>query len=280
MHAHATRPTLSCLVGASQTITALRHRVATVAVGDGPVLLAGERGTGKHLISEVLHDISNRSARPFVEALLTSPDAPLRIADGGTVFLGDIRDLPLAAWTDWLHQSRTRDVRLIAATTGAPPPAVADACAVVSVPSLRTYLEDVPVLVERFIERFNLELHRRVLGASTRAYTALQRYRWPGNVRELRNAVERAMLLSEASQLDVDDFAAVVERPTGDRCLLPAEGLQFEDLERLVVQALERTRGNQTRAGALLGMNRDQIRYRVEKFGLALRGAGHDHVAT
>jgi two-component system NtrC family response regulator len=109
-----------------------------------------------------------------------------------------------------------------------------------------------------------------VLGASPAAYSALQRYGWPGNVRELRNVVERAMLLTDGDRLEARDFAALssVASQVGE-IELPAGGIDLEQLERsLVIQALRRCGGNQTRAAALLGLNRDQIRYRIEKFGL------------
>ena len=99
----------------------------------------------------------------------------------------------------------------------------------------------------------------------------LERYPWPGNVRELRNAIERAMLLAEGDTLVRTDFPALTSGAMrlGDRVELPAAGIDLEQLERsLVVQALERTGWNQTRAAALLGVNRDQIRYRIEKFQL------------
>jgi DNA-binding NtrC family response regulator len=99
----------------------------------------------------------------------------------------------------------------------------------------------------------------------------LKAYRWPGNIRELRNAVERAMLLVEGDELTADQFpvTAPLGPRSGDRIELPAGGLDLEELERsLVVQALDRTGWNQTRAAALLGLNRDQIRYRIEKFKL------------
>ncbi|MGH9308396.1 MAG: helix-turn-helix domain-containing protein, partial [Vicinamibacterales bacterium] len=101
-------------------------------------------------------------------------------------------------------------------------------------------------------------------------YTALQRYGWPGNVRELRNVVERAMLLSDADRLEARDFAALsTARGSSDEFELPAGGRDLVQLERnLVIQALRRSGGNQTRAAGLLGLNRDQIRYRIEKFGL------------
>ena len=99
----------------------------------------------------------------------------------------------------------------------------------------------------------------------------LKTYPWPGNVRELRNAVERAMLLADGDELTLANFP-ILDRRGGDlteSVTLPANGVDLEQLERsLVVQALQRSRWNQTRAATLLGINRDQIRYRIEKFKL------------
>ena len=101
---------------------------------------------------------------------------------------------------------------------------------------------------------------------------ALRRHPWPGNVRELRNAIERAMILGQGPTLTMQDFAFSLESggggPSGRLLDLPAGGLDIDALERdLVHQALERSGGNQSRAAQLLGMTRDQIRYRVEKYG-------------
>jgi two-component system, NtrC family, response regulator AtoC len=96
-------------------------------------------------------------------------------------------------------------------------------------------------------------------------------YGWPGNIRELRNAVERAMLLAEGSLLDTKDFpiANAAREPITNGFELPANGIDLEQIERsLVLQALTQSDWNQTRAAALLGLNRDQIRYRIEKFSL------------
>jgi DNA-binding NtrC family response regulator len=100
-------------------------------------------------------------------------------------------------------------------------------------------------------------------------------YGWPGNIRELRNAIERAMLLTNGEWLEPADFLLVTPAATGSDggFQLPAQGVNLEALEHsLVIQALERCGGNQTRAATLLGMNRDQIRYRIEKYGLHKAG--------
>jgi DNA-binding NtrC family response regulator len=98
----------------------------------------------------------------------------------------------------------------------------------------------------------------------------LERYGWPGNIRELRNAIERAMLLMDREWLEPHDFSTLTRPATGPQLFqLPPNGVVLEDVERqLLVQALERAHGNQTHAGHLLGINRDQVRYRIEKFGL------------
>jgi DNA-binding NtrC family response regulator len=144
---------------------------------------------------------------------------------------------------------------------------------------LRAHVEDVPALVNFYIDIFNREFKKHVHGASAAAMRSLGAYAWPGNIRELRNAVERAMLLAEGEYLEPADFPiATAATASGQhRFELPAGGIDLEEVERsLVTQALQRTGGNQSRAATLLGMHRDQIRYRMEKFGLSQKSAaGH-----
>jgi two-component system, NtrC family, response regulator AtoC len=144
----------------------------------------------------------------------------------------------------------------------------------VEVPPLRVRQDDLPLLAQYFIDMYSKEFKRPVKGLSQVAEAALRNYGWPGNVRELRNLVERAVLLCENDLLQPGDFeslhAARSSSGSGHGGFeLPPEGVNLEDVEKsLVIQALERAGGNQTRAAALLGLHRDQIRYRVEKFGL------------
>jgi transcriptional regulator with GAF, ATPase, and Fis domain len=143
----------------------------------------------------------------------------------------------------------------------------------IAMPPLRERTGDVVLLAKYFADAFNREFRKNVTGFAPAATRLLNSYAWPGNVRELKNAVERAVLLAEGDDLGPEDFQALRGEarpgaPVGFR--LPAAGVDIHAVERsLVEQALERTSGNQTRAGELLGLNRDQIRYRIDKFKLA-----------
>jgi DNA-binding NtrC family response regulator len=218
----------------------------------------------------------------------------LETADGGTVFLDEIGEMVPALQAKLLRvleekafkrvggaQDIRVDVRVVAATNRNLEEEVAKGrfrsdlyyrlnVLPISIPPLRAHAEDVPVLVEYFIDSFNAEFRKRVVGSSPAAYTLLEQYGWPGNVRELRNVVERAMLLSDEERLEAKDFAALTTATAASEDFeLPAKGVDLEQLERsLVIQALKRAGGNQTKAATLLGLNRDQIRYRIEKFGL------------
>jgi two-component system response regulator AtoC len=151
----------------------------------------------------------------------------------------------------------------------------------VIMPPLRERTGDVVLLARYFTDSFNREFRKAVTGLSAAATRLLDSHAWPGNVRELKNAVERAVLLTEGDRLGPEDFPALgagTGRSGGEVVFrLPAGGLDIHGLEQsLVEQALTRTGGNQTRAGELLGLNRDQIRYRIEKFKLAGLGANDD----
>jgi two-component system response regulator AtoC len=218
----------------------------------------------------------------------------LESADGGTVFLDEIGEMVPALQAKLLRfleeksfkrvggaQDIHVDVRVVAATNRNLDDEVATGrfrsdlfyrlnVLPIHLPPLREHPDDVPVLVKFFIDNFNTEFKKRITGITPSAEVLLRRYGWPGNVREMRNVVERAMLLATGDRLEPRDFGALTTtRPGGDLFDLPAAGVSLEELERsLVVQALKRAGGNQTKAAALLGLNRDQIRYRIEKFGL------------
>jgi len=219
----------------------------------------------------------------------------LELGERGTVYLDEIAEIPPPLQAKLLRFLEDRafrrvggtvdirvDVRVIAATNRNLEEGVEKGgfredlyyrlrVLPVNLPPVRERAGDIPLLVNHYIDSFNSEFRREVQGISSEAVGILEAHSWPGNVRELRNAVERAMLLTEERVLSAEDFQVLLpkERMT-DHFRLPHDGIDFEELERdLVIQALERAGGNQTRAASLLGMNRDQIRYRVEKFQLA-----------
>ena len=220
----------------------------------------------------------------------------LESAEGGTVFLDEIGEMVPALQAKLLRFLEEKsfkrvggasdihvDVRVVAATNRNLEEQVAKGgfrsdlyyrlnVLPIRLPPLREHAEDVPVLLRFFVDAFNSEFKKKIKGVSPAAETVLKNYNWPGNVREMRNVVERAMLLAEGPRLEVQDFAVVnATAGPGDPFDLPAAGVDLESLERsLVAQALRRAGGNQTKAAALLGLNRDQIRYRIEKFNLSV----------
>jgi two-component system, NtrC family, response regulator AtoC len=218
----------------------------------------------------------------------------LESADGGTVFLDEIGEMApglQAKLLRFLEEKTFKrvggvadirvDVRVVAATNRQLEDEVKKGrfredlyyrlnVLPIVLPPLRAHADDIPALVHYFIDAYNTEFRKRVRGITDDAMRRLQTYGWPGNIRELRNAVERAMLLVEGPELTADQFPVLsgVHR-LSEGVELPPTGIDLEQLERsLVVQALERSAWNQTKAATLLGLNRDQIRYRIEKFKL------------
>ena len=217
------------------------------------------------------------------------------MADGGTVFLDEIGEMVpglQAKLLRFLEEKTFKrvggaadirvDVRVVAATNRNLEQEVKQGkfredlyyrlnVLPIALPPLRARAEDIPRLIHYFIDGYNSEFRKRVRRVAPDTMKRLQAYGWPGNIRELRNAIERAMLLLDGEELRDADFpltTGAAPRLT-EAVELPAHGIDLEELERsLVVQALERSGWNQTRAATLLGLNRDQIRYRIEKFKL------------
>ena len=218
-------------------------------------------------------------------------------ADGGTVFLDEIGEITAGLQSKLLRFLEEKtfkrvggladvrvDVRVIAATNRDLEQEVNAGkfredlfyrlhVMPLVLPPLRDRNGDIRLLTDYYVDRFNREFRKKVRGLTDQAMAVLEHYRWPGNIRELRNAIERAMLLVDREWLTPHDFPSLT-RYAGSTSMfrLPAEGVNLEDVERqLLVQALDRCRWNQTRAGQLLRINRDQVRYRIEKFGLRPR---------
>jgi two-component system response regulator AtoC len=218
----------------------------------------------------------------------------LESADGGTVFLDEIGEMVpglQAKMLRFLEEKSFKrvggsadirvDVRVVAATNRKLETEVKEGrfredlyyrlnVLPIELPPLRARSGDLPLLVNYYVDSYNREFRKRVRGVEPNAMEALKIYGWPGNVRELRNVVERAMLLADGQTLTLGDFPVAAASPRlTEQVDLPAAGIDLEQLERsLVIQALERSGWNQTKAAGMLGLNRDQIRYRVEKFKL------------
>jgi two-component system, NtrC family, response regulator AtoC len=214
-------------------------------------------------------------------------------ADGGTVFLDEIGEMTPALQSKLLRFLEEKafkrvggladvrvDVRVVAATNRDLEDEVKAGkfredlfyrlqVMPIPLPPLRERKGDVALLAAYYIERFNREFKKRVRGLSPAATQLLEQYQWPGNVRELRNAIERAMLLIDRDRLEPDDFTTLTRSVESTQFRLPPGGVNLEEVERqLLTQALERAAGNQSQAAQLLGINRDQVRYRIEKFGI------------
>jgi len=314
------------IIGRDPELLKLLELVNQVSrTGVSTVFLRGDTGTGKDLFARVIHYNSDRAGRPFVnitctalsESLLESElfghergaftDAKMlkkglfELADGGTIYLDEIGDMPAALQAKLLRfleerkfrrvggtRELTVDVRVIAATNRDIDEAIEQGAfrrdlmyrlnvVTVHLPPLRERGDDIRLLARHFVHRFADEFKKSVSAISDEAYAQLRGYAWPGNVRELRNVIERAVLLSKGEKLAAADIVlGPPESKPGEWNIedleLPEQGFDFDKLRRLekhmLAQALKRTENNQSRAAKLLNLSRDRLRYRMQKHGL------------
>ncbi len=225
------------------------------------------------------------------------------LAHGGTVFLDEIATLRIDLQAKILRVLQEReiervggtrrikiDVRVLAATNADPKRAVQNGAlredlyyrlnvVQINAPPLRERGEDIPLLVEHFLRKYNQQFHKRIAGVSSAALEILQAYSWPGNVRELSNIVERSVALVDGSTIDVKDLPLDLllpdprARPEGvEELPLKEAREQFE--RQLILRALERSQWNRTQAARLLGMHRNSLKAKLEAWGI--RGLGSD----
>jgi two-component system, NtrC family, response regulator AtoC len=221
----------------------------------------------------------------------------IELANGGTVFMDEIGDMSPSIQAKILRlldektfrrvggtQDIKVDIRLIAATNRNLEKLIQETkfredlyyrlnVITIHIPPLRERREDIGLLVRHFLKLLGGHADSTSANLSEETLRKLQNYDWPGNIRELKNVIERALILGSNSTIGPDDIIlGRISGPTpNEKCSipLPANGINLQEVEKdLLVQALERTGGNQTKAGELLGMTRDQIHYRMEKFGL------------
>jgi len=307
------------IVGSSDSLRAVLLQVAQVAPTESTVLITGETGTGKELIARAIHHRSARSARAFISVNCAAVPASLiaselfghergaftgalqrrqgrfELADGGTIFLDEVGDLPADAQAAVLRVLQERelervggsrpiqvDVRVIAATNRDLQAAMSERTFrpdlfyrlnvfPVELPPLRERSADIPVLVEYFVYRFSKRAGKRITSVHSKTLELLQSYPWPGNVRELQNVIERAVIISDSEQLSIDG-RWLLGRPAGSA---PARQPLADDLharERAMVEtALKDSRGRvsgPTGAAVKLGIPRTTLESKIRSLGL------------
>jgi two-component system, NtrC family, response regulator PilR len=314
------------VLGKSAAMRQVLELATRVAAAKTTVLITGESGTGKERVARAIHERSDRAAAPFLvvncgalpEALMeselfghekgafTGASAKnlglFRQAEGGTVLLDEIGELPLSLQVKLLRvlQEKTVkpvgaaqevpvDVRVLAATNRDVEADVASGkfrqdlyyrlnVIRLTLPPLRERPEDIPLLAERFIQRFSKEMGKEVVGFTPDGLRVLTAYGFPGNVRELENVIERAVALSGSRLIGLGDLPESVSghasAPAPSLLTLPAKGFNLDDVlgeaeRRLLLEALERTGGVRKRAAELLGITFRSLRYRLQKLGLA-----------
>jgi len=317
------------IIGNSASLRRVLKHVETVAPTDSTVLIYGETGTGKELIARGIHDLSPRRSKPFVKLNCAAIPTGLleselfghekgaftgaiaqrigrfEVADGGTIFLDEIGEIPLELQTKLLRvlqereferlgSSRTlrTDARLIAATNRDLEAMVAEQkfrsdlffrlnVFPVHVPPLRERQGDIPLLVRHFTQQFSRRMNKVIETIPSATMDALCRYHWPGNIRELQNVIERAVIISAGPALSVDvadlkfpkvshpEERAAAPNPTTNGAL---HNLLAETERQQILQTLKHCNwvvAGPHGAAARLGMNRSTLQVRIRKLGIS-----------
>ncbi len=315
-------------IGESRAIRGVLSQVMKVANTDATVLILGESGTGKEMVATSIFRHSQRSNRPFVKLncaampvdLLESElfghekgaftgavslkQGKFEIADGGTLFMDEIGDMPLQLQSKILRVLQERefdrvggnkpirvDVRFIAATNKNLEQMVAEGSFredlyfrlnvfSISMPPLREHKEDIPILVESYLEKSGKSIR-----FEDTALTLLMGYEWPGNIRELQNVVERAILLCNNQNIGPDQLPSIITRGVASRCVEQKGAGSGDSIDErlkkmeigMIVDALKNTQGVQVKAAELLGINQRSLWHRIKKYGIDVSEIKNDN---
>jgi two-component system response regulator PilR (NtrC family) len=319
------RETGDNLLGHSEGMRRMLDIVQRIASARTTVLITGESGTGKERVARAIHKQSERRDKPFIvvncgaipETLIeaelfghekgaftgatSSRTGMFRAAEGGTLLLDEVGELPLAVQVKLLRVLQEKAVRGVGATTELPVDVRVLAATNrdveedvrdgrfrqdlyyrlnvlrVQVPALRERREDVRLLAEHFLSRSAREQGKDIHILAPDAIRALERYSFPGNVRELENVIERAVALATGKTIGLGDLpqelSGAASGAMPSLLSLPEEGCNLDDVigeieRRLLLQALERTGGVRTQAAKLLGVTLRSLRYRLQKHAL------------
>ncbi len=312
---------LSGMVGRSRRMQEVFDTARRVAGTDTTVLISGESGTGKELLARAIHQNSLRASGPFIpincgaipETLLESElfghrkgaftgairdnEGRFRAADGGTVFLDEVGELPLQMQVKLLRVLQERavdtigfevpvevDIRIIAAANQDLQLAMREnrfredlyyrlSVVPINIPPLRARHQDIPLLFDHFLREACRKQGREIMQVETPVYEGLLGYPWPGNVRELQNLAERLAVLIEGERITTGDLPEGIGRPepVSERLVegLATSGVPLAEIEKeLLAVALEHNEWNQSRTARALGITRNTLIYRMRKYGL------------
>lgn len=288
--------------------------ISRVGPSDANILITGEHGTGKEVVAQTLHAVSPRASRAMIavntgalpegtfESELfghvkgaftdarTDRIGRFELADGGTIFLDEIGNVPYRQQARLLRvlesgeiervgssKSRRVNVRVISATNADLQAAVSSGqfredllfrlnTVEIHLPALRERRDDIPKLAAHFLSRYAVRYNRQIRGFEPAALQALLQYTWPGNVRELEHTLERAVLMCHGHEIQVGDLGLVSSRQQSSQNL---EELSIEAVECILIRkALQRFHGNVSQAAEALGLSRGALYRRMEKYGL------------
>jgi DNA-binding NtrC family response regulator len=319
---------LGSLVGPSKKMQEIFHLVEMVSPSTASVLITGESGTGKELVARTIHNLSPRKTKPFVaincaaipETLIESEifghekgaftgavdrrTGCFELAEGGTLLLDEIGEMPIATQAKLLRVLEDRklrrlgskgetpvDVRVLAATNKPPEEAVARGdlrndlyyrlnVFNIHMPPMREHMDDLSELVRAMLMDMNTKHGRTVAGVSEAVMNAFQTHNWPGNVRELRNTLERAVILCDGPMIEPRHLPpgfgkALVRAPVQEaNSVHLGVGTTVGEAERLLIlKTLEATHNNKTRAAEILGISLKTLHNKLKEYGQQASGS-------